>query len=182
MKTAIAYFFSMLMILLFASVLLVSCKSKQPIKETTVENTINKDSIYQSRVITRNQAINDSLKIIIGQVRTEKMECDSVCQVAIDRLLSQLNTKKTSGSNSYGVFYNSKDKSLNLNAAIGTTQNDSVYIVKKYHYTKTIHSHRDIPVEKPFNRWHLFLMITGAGTLGYLLLKIILFIKARIPV
>lgn len=181
MKTALAYFFSMLMILFFGSVFLVSCKSKQPLTDKIVEKTVNSDSIYQSKVITRNQAINDSLKIIIGQVRTEKKECDSVCQIAIERVLSQLNTKKTSGSNSYGVFYDSKDKSLNLNTAIGATKNDSIYIIKKYNYTKTIYSHRYIPVEKPFNRWHLFLMVTGAGTLGYLLLKIILFIKARIP-
>lgn len=182
MKTALAYFFSMLMILFFGSVFLVSCKSKQPLTDKIVEKTVNSDSIYQSKVITRNQAINDSLKIIIGQVRTEKKECDSVCQIAIDRVLSQLNTKKTSGSNSYGVFYDSKDKSLNLNAAIGATKSDSVFYKEIIYRTKTIYSQRDIPVHLPLPKWQLLLMIIGGGTIVFFILKLTLFFRSKIPV
>ena len=181
MKTALAYFFSMLMILLFASVLLVSCKSKQPLTDKTVEKTVNHDSIIQSRVITRNEAINDSLKIIIGQVRTEKKECDSVCQIAIDRALSQLNTKKTSGSNSYDVFYDPNKKTLNVNSRIGATKSDSVFYKQIIYRTKTVYSHRDIPVDKPLRKWQLALMIIGAGAVGYFVLKITMFVRSKVP-
>lgn len=181
MKTISAYFFSLLIVLLFSSLFLTSCKAKQPLQETKETTTVNHDSIFQSRVITRNKAITDSLKIVIGKVRTEKKECDSVCQTAIDRILSQFNNKKSSGDNSVETFYNPKDKSLNINTKVGETKNDSLkfywYITK----TKTVYSHRDIPVDKPIPKWQLFLMISGAVAIGFYLFKLILFIRSRIP-
>lgn len=181
MKTALAYFFSFLIILLFSSLFLVSCKSKQPLQETKETTTVNHDSIFQSRVITRNKAIIDSLKIVIGKIHTDKPECDSVCQIAIDRLLSQLNSKKTSGDNSVETNYNTKDKSLNVNTKVGETKNDVQVKYYKITSTKTVYSHRDIPVDKPIPKWQLLLMITGAVAIGFYLFKLILFIRSRIP-
>ncbi len=181
MKTALAYFFSFLVILIFASIFLVSCKVKEPFRETNKETIINHDSIFQSRLITRNKAIIDSLKIIIGKIHTTKPECDSVCQISIDNLLSQLNSKKKSGSNSVETKYNPKDNSLNINTKIGETKNDSrefyYYITK----TKTVYSHRDIAVDRPIPKWQLLLMITGAVALGFYLFKLILFLRSIIP-
>lgn len=182
MKKAFIYILSVFIILLFSSLFLVSCKAKQPLQETKETATVNHDSIFQSRVITRNKAIIDSLKIVIGKVKTAKPECDSVCQIAIDRLLSQLNSKKTSGSNSVETNYNPKDNSLNINTKVGETKSDIQKQYYKITSTKTIYSHRDIPVDKPLPKWQLFLMITGAITIGYLFLKTTLFIKSKIPV
>lgn len=181
MKKAIAYFFSMLLILLFASMLLVSCRTKQPIRETTETAIINYDSIYRSKITTKNKAINDSLLVVIGKVKTERKECDSVCQIAIDRLLSQLNTKKTSGDNSYTVFYDPGKNTLNLNSHVGETKGD-IETVFRY-ITKTVYTskNKDVPVETPLPKWQLFLIIIGGMTIGYFFLKITIFIRSKIP-
>lgn len=169
-------------LLLVALLLMISCKTTQPINEIKETKIVNRDSIALVNQTIRNQEIVDSLKILIGNVKTERKECDSVCQTAIDRLLSQINTSKISGANSYNVNYNSKDKSLNFNSKIGATETKT--IKEYYHITKTItlnHS-KEIPVDKPLPKWQLFLMIIGAATVGYLILKITLFIRTKIPV
>ena len=181
MKKALAYFFSMLIILLFASLFLVSCKSKKPLVEKTEIKTLNYDSIIQSRIITKNKAINDSLVIAIGKIKTDKKECDSICQVAINRVLSQLNVKKTSGDNSFGVFYDPTRNTLNLNATIGATKSDSLIYKWVIYRTKTVYSHKDIPVDKPLPKWQLVLMIIGATAIGYFLFKITMFVRSKLP-
>lgn len=166
----------LIVVLLF----MISCKTTQPINEVKETTIVNQDSINLVKFTIRNQAIVDSLKIIIGSIKTEKKECDSVCQTAIDRLLSQLNTSKKSGANSYNVNYNSKNKSLNFNSKIGATENK---IVKQYYrITKTITLYytKEIPVDKPLPKWQIILMQIGAVTIGYLLLKFITFIKPKV--
>lgn len=181
MKKALTYFLSILIVLLFSSLFLVGCKAKQPLQEWKETTTINHDSINNVRVIIRSIAINDSLKIVIGKIKTERKECDSVCQIAIDRLLSQLNSKKSSGSNSVETKYDPKDNSLNINTKVGETKSDIQKLYYKITITKTVYSHKDIPIDKPLPKWQLFLMITGAITTGYLFLKTTLFIKSKIP-
>lgn len=183
MKKAIAYFLTLLIMLLFSSVFLISCKSKQPpLQEVFSEKTVNHDSISLVKEITKTKEINDSLKMIIGQIKTEKKECDSVCQIAIDRLLSQLNTKKTSGDNVADVWYDPKDKSLNINTKVGETKSENTHFYYKVTNAKTIYSHRDIPVEKPLSKFELFLMISGIVGLLIVALKTILFIRSKVSV
>lgn len=169
------------LLFLLVLLLMMGCKTSQPISEVKETTIVNQDSINLVKLTIRNQAIVDSLKIIIGSIKTEKKECDSVCQTAIDRLLSQLNTSKKSGANAYNVNYNPKDKSLNFNSKIGATENK---ITKEYYrITKTIKFYytKEIPVEKPLAKWQLALMILGAATVGYLILKITLFIRTKMP-
>jgi hypothetical protein len=168
------------LIAIFALVLMASCKSKQPLKEITETKETNFESIFLSKKLERNLAIIDSLKIKIGAVKTEKKECDSVCQIAIDRLLSQLNTSKKSGNNSYDMSYNEKDKSLNFNSKIGETKNSSKTEYRYFMITKTITLSKDIPVNKPLAKWQIILMLIGAAAIGYILIKIITFIRLRI--
>lgn len=181
MKKAIAYFLSLLIILLFSSMLLVSCRTTQPLQETKETTIINRDSIALIKNTVRNQAIVDSLKILIGNVKTEKKECDSICQIAIDRLLSQLNTSKKSGANAYGINYDPKDKSININTKIGATETKATKEYYRITKTITITKTKEVPVDKPLAKWQLALMIIGAATLAYLFLKITLFIRTKIP-
>lgn len=167
--------------LIVVLLLMISCKSKQPLQEKTATTIINHDSINLVKLTIRNQEIVDSLKIIIGSIKTEKKECDSVCQIAIDRLLSQLNTSKKSGANSYNVNYNAKDKSLNFNSKIGATENKIYKVYYRITKTVTLYKTKEIPVDKPLPKWQLALMIIGAATIGYLILKITLFIRTKIP-
>lgn len=158
---------------------LSGCKAKQPLQEVIKEKIVNFDSISQSKIITKNLAINDSLSIIIGKVRTERKECDSVAQIAIDRLLSQLNTKKSSGNNNYSVFYDPNNNTLNMNTHVGATKSDSIVYNHVIYRTNTVYSHKDIPVDKPLPKWQLYLMIIGAGGIGYFIFKIVLFVRSK---
>ncbi|WP_157499519.1 hypothetical protein [Flavobacterium commune] len=174
------YFLLNLFAILILLLMLFSCKTTQPINEVKETTIVNHDSINLVKFTIRNQAIVDSLKIIIGSIKTEKKECDSVCQIAIDKLLSQLNTSKKSGANSYNVNYNSKDKSLNFNSKIGATENKIYKVYYRITKTVTLYKTKEIPVDKPLPKWQIILMQIGAVTIGYLLLKFITFIKPKV--
>jgi hypothetical protein len=181
MKKITAYCISLLIVIFFSS-LFAGCKSKRTLKETKEIFISNYDSVYQSKISSRNRAINDSLVIALGKVRTEKKECDSVCQVAIDKYLIQLNTQKKSGDNSYGIFYDPQKNTLNFNNKIGETKSDTITVYKYIKTTAYIIKYKDVPVPVPLANWKLFLMISGAASLGYVILKITLFIKSKTPV
>ncbi len=166
-------------LLFFCLLLTISCKNKQALVQTKVETTVNKDSVFNSKITIKNEAIIDSLKVVIGNIRTSVTACDSVCQIAIDKVLSNLNTQKKSGNNSYGIYYDKADKSLNLNTKIGETKSDSIVVEKYIKILKTIYSHKDIPVERPIPKWQLFLMIIGAATIGFYFYKITIFVSKK---
>lgn len=108
----------MIGLLTFAFALLLvagSCKAKKA-ESSRTEQFVNTSSSTVKEVNT-NAAILDSLKIYVEKIRTSKPECDSVCQIEFDRLLSQLNNHKQSGDNSFGVYY---DKYKKLLVAYGT--------------------------------------------------------------
>ncbi|MBB1195068.1 hypothetical protein DNC80_15490 [Flavobacterium sp. SOK18b] len=179
MRTALYYFFSLLLILLLSSIFLVSCKTKQPLIEKNETTFVSRDSINNFHIISNNKAIHDSLVVVIGKIKTEKKECDSVCQISVDKLLSQLNSKKTSGDNSSDVFYDPDKNTLNVNTHVGATKNDSVRFTKIIYITKIVYSHKDIPIDKPLSKWQLTLIIIGAITLGYLFFKITMLVKSK---
>lgn len=179
MKKAIAYFFSMLIILLIASLALVSCKTTQPIKDHKEITMVNYDSIFNSWVITRNKAIADSVKIVIGKIKTEKRECDSVCQTAIDRVLSQLNSKKASGDIGYNLFYNPKDNSLNFNTHVGETTTESKAQFRRITKTITITITKEIPVKLPLTKLEQILIAIGIASTAFLFLKVVSYFKTR---
>lgn len=171
------YYFA---VVVFVALLIFGCKTKY-IKDSTVTNSEKVDTLQYYRIIERNNAINDSLKIVIGNISTGRKECDSVCQIAIDNLLSQLNTKKTSGSNSSSVAYDKAKKELNVNTSVGETESDSINYKQIIFRTKTVYSHRDVPVDKPLRNWQKFLMILGAATLGILIYKLTMFVRSKVP-
>lgn len=181
MKKAIAYFFTMLMILLIASIFLISCKAKVLPPDTQTEISKEKDSSSHVKTIDNNKSIIDSLSIVIGQIKTAKPECDSVTQVAIDNLLRTLNTSKQSGDNSYKIKYNELLKRLDLIVKIGATKNQATtnYKSKNVFYNRFIT--KTITVKAPLPKWQLYLMIIGSVAIGFVLFKLVLLIKKFIP-
>ena len=161
---------------------LFGCKTSQPPVATTTEKKENLDSVRVVKLLEKNAEINDSIKILIGKIKTDKKECDSVCQESVNRLLSQLNSSRTSGNNATAINYNEKDNSLNIATKIGATANktDTIYINK----TTTLYSTKEVPVvtTKPLPKWMLILMLIGAGSLVYWIGKLVLFVRTRIPV
>ena len=78
------------------------------------------------------------------------------------------------------MFYDPAKNTLNLNAVVGETKSDSDVLIQRITQTKTVYSHRDIPVDKPLQNWKLVLMIIGAATVGYFALRIALFVRSKV--
>lgn len=119
-------FLSSLAILLSIG-LLTGCKSSQPVATKTIENI--KKEVFQSnkeKETIKNQAIIDSLKILIGKVKTSRPECDSITNAKIIELLQRLNTKKQSGNNSFGIYFDELKNELVAYANIAETQNQKI--------------------------------------------------------
>lgn len=104
------------------SVVVSSCKAK-PVKEIhTIEKTIEKQKDSTS-VTEISNAIIDSLKVKIAEIKTAKPECDSITNANIQELLSQIETSKTSGNNEIGFYYDQIKKMLVAYAKTGQSTN-----------------------------------------------------------
>ena len=114
-------------IFIFLLILMPFSCGKKPLPTETTKEIINNSTSMISEV-DRNSAIIDSLKIYIGKLTTGRPECDSICQVTIDKLLMQLNNRKQSGDNSFGVYYDKYQKMLVAYAKLAETVNKKVEI------------------------------------------------------
>jgi hypothetical protein len=180
MKKALAYFFAMLIILLFSSIFLISCKAKLP-PDVNTEIVKQKDSFSHIQNIDHSKAIIDSLCIYIGQIKTTKPECDSVTQLAIENLLRTLNTSKKSGDNGYEIKYNELKKRLDLVIKIGATKNEVTkdFTLKDKFRDRFIT--KTITIKEPLAKWQMWLMVIGIGTILFLIIKLLYLIKNFIP-
>lgn len=151
---------------LFAlGVLCNSCATK-PIENThTVERIIehHTDSVKNTQV---NKAILDSLMIQIAKVKTAKPECDSITQATVDQLLKQLNSRKKSGDNEAGIYYDDLKKMLVIWQKVAQTQSESVATKKEKTDTKVDKQIVKIPV-KYIPLWVKILAFIGFGFLAY---------------
>ena len=166
-------FFQTLCILfvLFAlSLLFKSCATK-PIESThTIERIIehHTDSV---KTTTINKAIIDSLIIQIAKVKTAKPECDSVTQATIDQLLKQLNSRKKSGDNEVGIYYDDLKKAIITWNKIGETQSKNTATNKQDSVANAEKEIVKVPV-KYIPLWVSILAWIGFGFLVYAVWRI----------
>ncbi|WP_130736742.1 hypothetical protein [Flavobacterium sp. J27] len=126
---------------------IVSCKSKQPVKEIhTVEKTIEKQK--DSTSVTKiSNAIIDSLKVKIAEIKTAKPECDSITNAKIQELLSQIEVSKTSGDNEIGFYYDQIKKMLVAYAKTGQSTNKETNTNNVTKETEKDNLIKEIPVQ-----------------------------------
>lgn len=109
---------------------LKGCAAK-PIESThTIERIIEHktDSVNTTQV---NQAILDSLKIQLAKVKTAKPECDSITQATLNQVLKQLNTRKKSGDNEAGIYFDELKNQIIYWQKIAETVNQKLAINKQ---------------------------------------------------
>ncbi|ATA94639.1 hypothetical protein CGC54_10010 [Capnocytophaga canimorsus] len=147
---------------------LSSCKSTQQTTQTTEKQfvTIN-DTIY----IVKNQKITDTIFVSVPKVKTIKPECDSLINSELQNQLKRLQTKKKSGNNEYGFYYDAYK-----NVLVAYAQLDSTFTEYKSKHTdnqstktetKTIYK-----TEKYVPFWVEILAWIGALSLAYFGFKI----------
>lgn len=166
-------FLTSLLVIFSAGILLTGCKSSQPVafsqnetlKKEASSKIINKETI-------RNQTLIDSLKILIGQVKTAKPECDSIAQEQIQHLLSRINTRKTSGDNSFGAYYDKLKNELVIHANIAATQNEKITALESKLISETQKSKETKPVKYIPKQVKIFAFF-GFLAIFYLLYKIL---------
>lgn len=171
-----AYFDKKLLTILFAistGVLLIGCRSSQPIV-TSQQEQIKKEvlTVTSTKELKKTEAIIDSLKILIGEIKTAKPECDSITQAKISELLSRLNNHKSSGNNSFGSYYDKLKNELVIYANIAATQNERISdlqskLISESQKSKEIKPIKYIPKEVKI------LAFLGLLLLLYLLFKIL---------
>lgn len=143
-----------------------SCKSKpigsvhniESSKETTT------DSVKTTEV---NKAILDSLFIQIAKVKTAKPECDSITQATLDQILRQLNTRKKSGDNEAGIYYDELKKSIVAWQKIAETKNEKTAVNKTTKASITEKENIQVPV-KYIPSWVKYLAYLGVAFILFL--------------
>lgn len=117
---------------LLIAILLFGCASKPIEKIHTIERIIEfkKDSVNVKQI---NKAVLDSLFIQIAKVKTVKPECDSITQVTLDQVLTQVNSRKKSGDNEAGIYYDELKRQIiaYIKSAETTNEKTALNTVKK---------------------------------------------------
>ncbi|MFJ1491542.1 hypothetical protein [Capnocytophaga canis] len=116
---------------------LSSCKStKQTLQKTEKQIVTINDTIY----IVKNQRVTDTIFMSVPKVKTIKPECDSLINSELQNQLKRLQTKKKSGNNEYGFYYDEYKKTLTAYATLDSTftKYKSNHTDKQSTYTETI--------------------------------------------
>lgn len=144
------------MTVLFVLALVTGC-GKQHLpqtKETDITTNDTKVTQKDIKEIERNKAVADSLKILIGEIRTGIKDCDSVCQEALDHRMEQINTNKTSGNNSYGVYYDKYNKLLVAYTNLAETKSEKIYVRNDSIVYRDRFLKKEIPVVVKYTPWY----------------------------
>lgn len=168
MKKALAYWFTLLAILLLSSQLLVSCKSKQIINQVEKHDSISatKEVIHFSSQLNKSLGIKDTFKFSLPKITTgatKITDCDSLCNQKIKEALQNVKTSKQSGVNGYNLYYDKYSDQLVITTHLGETissQKDSIATLNQklaIKNEKTI----EIPVIQPLTKEQTFNLWTG---------------------
>jgi hypothetical protein len=147
------------------TMLLFSCASK-PIENTHTIERIIAHRTDSTRVTEVNKAIMDSLIIQIAKVKTTKPECDSITQATLNQVLKQLNSRKKSGDNEVGIYYNELKNQIVAWQKLAQTYNEKLATNKEKINIKGDKEIVKIPV-KYIPWWVKYLAYLGAATLVF---------------
>lgn len=152
------------------TLLMNGCASKPLEKTHTIERvvTYKADSL---KVTVVNQAVLDSLFIQVSKVKTLKPECDSITQITLDQLLVQLNSKKKSGENAMGIYYDTIKKMIVGWQKMAETQNEKLVSNKTANTIAIEKESIEVPVKYiPF--WVKILAVLGGISLGVVVWRV----------
>jgi hypothetical protein len=152
------------------TLLMNGCASKPLEKTHTIERvvTYKADSL---KVTVVNQAVLDSLFIQVSKVKTLKPECDSITQITLDQLLVQLNSKKKSGENAMGIYYDTIKKMIVGWQKMAETQNEKLVSNKTANTIAIEKESIEVPVKYiPF--WVNILAVLGGISLGVVVWRV----------
>ena len=142
------------------------CAPKPPTNSHTIERIVEHktDSVKFLQV---NQGIMDSLFLKIAKVETAKPECDSITRATVNQILRQLNSRKKSGDNEMGIYFDELKNQIIAWQKLAQTQNENTSVDKEKIYIKGDRETVKIPVKFiPF--WAKALAVVGGITIIYI--------------
>ena len=151
-------------VLLFICIILTGCLGtkkiveKQATKNTTEKVEVKKDSI---NVIEKNKAIADKLDVSVPKAKTPDIDFNKKVDEKVDEILAKLNTTKTSGDNSYRLYYNLLKRQVEFEAKIGETKNENTTTNTEEKTEKTTEEIIDTYIYKRITTmpWYLWVAI-----------------------
>lgn len=156
---------------LLAALFFASCGKKNLVSTEVKKDSstvVDVEKIILKEKLDRSLAINDSFFKNIPQVKTgatNVKDCDSLCNVKISQALRDLNTKKSSGNNSYSLYWDEVKRNVVLAVKIDETVSqykDSISIKdKRIHELESSIKTIEIPVEKPFTKLQILFLKSG---------------------
>lgn len=160
-------FFAVLLVALFFA----SC-GKKNLSSTEIKidsiKIVDVEKLILKEKLERSLAINDSFFKNIPEIKTgatNLKDCDSLCNLKIKESLKNLNTKKTSGNNSYNLYWDEVKRNVVLAVKIDETINqykDSIAIKDKLiDQLQSSSKIIKVPVEKPFTKLQILFLRSG---------------------
>lgn len=115
--------YSLIILILFSSCL----GTKKVIENTSSKKSIEKSEVKKdsSKVVEKNKSISDKLDLTVPSSKTDDKDFNKKVDAKVDEILAKLNTTKTSGDNSYKLYYNLLKRQVEFEAKIGETKNET---------------------------------------------------------
>ena len=150
-----------LLALIFICLIVGSCKTQQPINSTDkVEDKVH-DTVKIFLNVNHTEAIHDTTKFRTPKFSTGNANCDSVCNLRYTQWLKSLNTKKSSGKNNEGMYYDSIQHMLIQYANLDAKNDSLTKIIKSHSENKSEQTIKEIPVKVPLSNFQNFLIYSG---------------------
>jgi hypothetical protein len=146
-------------IILFLLLLFNGCIGSKKISETTTKQTetsvIDNDS---TSVEVVNQKINDQATISVPDSKTGDAEFDKRVNEAVANILRSINFQKSSGDNSYRLYYDEQLKQLKAQIEIGETKDLSTEVTNESSSEKSFESQVDEYIKKIVIPWWVYVL------------------------
>lgn len=140
-------------------VFLTSCSVLKKDKTTTTKETekIEKSSDTISKESV-NKAIDDKATIKIQESDTGDRDFDEAVNNAVTNILRSINFQKSSGDNSYRLYYDEKLKALQAEFQLGETRNKEVATNNEAVIEKTFEENISEYIKKIVIPWWVYLI------------------------
>lgn len=160
MKNLINRIFGVFFLIMFIA---TSCKTQLPINSSDKVSDKIHDTVKIYVNVDHTQAIHDTTKIATPKFSTGNANCDSVCNLRYTQWLKSLNTKKSSGKNNEGLYYDSIQHMLIQFANIGAKNDSLTKIIKTHTENNSEQKVIKIPVKVPLSNFQNFLIYSGVS-------------------
>lgn len=129
------------LLLILLGLSLIGCLGSKKVTEQSseiakIEKTTSVTDSISSEVV--NKAINDKASVKVIESDTGDRNFDEAVNKAVTNILSSINFEKSSGDNSYKMYYDINDRMMKMEASIGETSDTEVATSNEVESEKSI--------------------------------------------